>query len=66
MAVQQPATNPVIGSISVARRCGGDMPDSDDSSVLVTRMASRVDCRSLLKDLSDDDYTDDDHSSMPA
>ena len=63
--VQQPVTNPVIGSTSVARGLGGDTPDLDDSSVHVARAAPRVDRHSLLRDLSDDDYTDDDHSSVP-
>ncbi len=62
--VQQPVTDPVIGFTSVACRRGGAMPDSDDSSVHVARAAPRVDRRSLLRDLSDDDYTDDDHSSV--
>ena len=42
------------------------MPDLDDSSVHVTRVAPRVDCHFLLKDFSDDDYTDNDDSSVPA
>ena len=63
--VQQPVTNPVFGSTSVARGLGGDMPDSDDSSVHVARAAPRVDRHSLLRDLSDDDYTDDNYSSVP-
>ena len=63
-AIQQPATNPVIGSASVAWGCSGDMPDLDDSSVHIARAAPRVDCCSLLRDLSDDDYTDDNHSSV--
>jgi len=62
--VQQPSTNAVIESTSVARGHGGAMPDSGDSSVHVARAAPRVDRRSLLRDLSDDEYTDDDHSSV--
>ena len=63
--IQQPVTDPVIGSTSVACGRGSATPDSDDSSVHVARAAPRVDRRSLLRDLSDDDYTDDDHSSVP-
>ena len=64
VVVQQLITNPVIGSTSVARGRSGAMPDSDGSSVHVARAAPRVDRHSLLRDLSDDDYTDDDHSSV--
>ena len=35
------------------------------SSVHVARAAPRVDRRSLLRDLSDDKYIEDDHSSVP-
>ena len=62
--VQQPVTDPVIGSTSVAHGRDGAMPDLDGSSVHIARAAPRVDHRSLLRDLSDDDYTDDNHSSV--
>ena len=65
MVVQQPVTDPVIESTSVACGRSGAMPDLDDSSVHVARAAPRVDRCSLLRDLSDNGYTDDDHSSVP-
>ena len=64
VVVQEPVTDPVIGSTFIAHGRGGAMPDSDDSSVHVARAAPRVGRRSLLRDLSDNDYTDDDHSSV--
>ena len=42
------------------------MPDLDDLSVHITTAAQRVDHHSLLKDLSDNDYTDNDYYSVPA